>query len=201
MVTEWRTLRLAGIGEEAGDAEAGTPMTLEQVYVGLDTRSTKPRKESDDKAAESLDWRGDQSSLSAVDALCQAPEGHMVLLGQPGSGKSTFARHLALRLAQACLNPVDFDFETYLPDWAGSALVPVFVSLGRLARSLSSDAGDGTSLMIETFIKEDTETEKRKDLSGYGTYLIEEMNHHGAVVFFDGLDEVPAAQRKWSSTP
>jgi formylglycine-generating enzyme required for sulfatase activity len=196
MVTEWRTLRWAGIHPEAGDAEAGPPMTLEQVYVGLDTRSTKPRKESDNKAAESLDWRGNQSPLSAVEALCQAPEGHMVLLGQPGSGKSTFARHLALRLAQASLNPVDFDFETYLPDWTGSALLPVFVSLGRLARFLSSEAGDGTSAMIETFIKEDTETERRKDLSGYGTYLIEEMNDHGAVVFFDGLDEVPAAQRK-----
>ncbi len=196
MVSEWRTLRLVGIDPKAGDAEVGTPMTLEQVHVGLDTRSTKPRKESDDEAAEPLDWRGEQSPLSAVEALAQAPEGHMVLLGQPGSGKSTFARHLALRLAQAWLNPKEFDFETYLPDWTGPALLPVFVSLGRLVRSLPPDAGDGASLMIETFIKENTETEKHKDLSGYGPYLIEEMNHHGALVFFDGLDEVPAAQRK-----
>ncbi len=39
-------------------------MTLEQVYVGLDTRSTKPRKESDSKAAEPLDWWGDQTPRS-----------------------------------------------------------------------------------------------------------------------------------------
>ncbi|MFQ5614652.1 MAG: NACHT domain-containing protein, partial [Anaerolineae bacterium] len=198
MPAEWRTLRLVGIDPEASDAAARRPMTLEQVYVDLDTRTPRPKEERRGKEPEEFAGLRDEPPLSALEVVCRAPEGRMVLLGLPGSGKSTFARHLALRLARACRDPAAFDFETYLPGWDRRVLLPVFVPLGRLAQTLPPDASQGTAAMVETFIRDDVD--QRADLRAYGPHLLRELKAQGGLVLFDGLDEVPAGSRRLIKT-
>ena len=181
MAEEWRALRLAGLDPNAGDPNNRKPMTLEQVYVSLDTTTPWPKKEDDER----------DKPLSAVEALCHAPEGRMLLLGQPGSGKSTFARHLVLTQTQVLRG--SWTLDEHLPGWQGAPRWPVFVSLARLAAALPGDAETGSAQQIEDFIR--SEIDRHADIKGYA--LLQDLQgDSGGLVVFDGLDEVPGHQRK-----
>jgi len=94
-------LPLAAMG---GDETVGDEVSLEEVYVALDTRTQVPlteaeRKERRERA--SFRDREDTRLLTVLEAATAAP--YLVLLGDPGSGKSTFVRQLAAWLAAARL--------------------------------------------------------------------------------------------------
>ena len=72
-----------------------------------------------------------------LQALAQAPTRRMVLVGFPGTGKSTFVRYLALRMAQELRGG-----ERKLA-WPHPLLLPVIVPLGRFSESLPSGAVRG----------------------------------------------------------
>ena len=78
------------------DNVVGQPVSLAQVYIALDTTETRtvPRHA---KSSETLMVVPD-SALRAVDT-----HQHLSLVGDPGSGKSTFVQHLCLALANARL--------------------------------------------------------------------------------------------------
>lgn len=92
-------LPLAALGGEEGITDE---VNLENVYIALDVR--KPTSGSPQGAAAGgKDSRLDPED-TAVPALEAAAENNrLVLLGNPGGGKSTFVRQLAARLAAAHL--------------------------------------------------------------------------------------------------
>ncbi|MEI2780994.1 MAG: hypothetical protein V9H25_06910 [Candidatus Competibacter sp.] len=116
----------------------------------------------------------------------------MVLLGQPGSGKSTLGRYLCLTLAEALLEPDAANLAERLPGWIGSALLPVFVPLRQLAAGLPA-TGPGSAGQIGVFIRQ--QMDARDALRGFGEPLLKELENQGGLVIFDGLDEVAGAQR------
>ncbi len=181
MASEWRDLPLRALASRASDPSGNTPpMDLEQVYTELDTTST---------------WH--KEPLTATEALAEAKGGRMVLLGQPGSGKSTFGRYLALKLAEHLRDPVTKPLQQSLPTWTADPLMPVFVSLRRLS---AYDAGPnaesrGTGLALAGFIQ--TEVDGKDGLQGFGPSLLAELEQLGGLVIFDGLDEVAAIHREW----
>ena len=146
MAREWRTLPLEVLDPSAADA-AARRLTLEQVYISLDT--TTPRPESLKRNQEAGEREG---PLSAVEALLQAERRRLVLLGQPGSGKSTFGRYLCLTLADALLNPGAVRLAEQLPGWTGPALMPVFLPLRQFAAGLTAATGTGTVGQVQAFI-------------------------------------------------
>ncbi|MGH2524930.1 MAG: hypothetical protein ACRDH2_20675, partial [Anaerolineales bacterium] len=76
------------------------PLRLERVYIALDT--TETRQPPPDLRSPSPVPRGrDGVGVSALRAAMESRR--LVLLGDPGSGKSTFAQHLCLCLAGARL--------------------------------------------------------------------------------------------------
>lgn len=183
---EWRTIPLDVLDERSADP-AARRLTLERVYVALNVTTPRPK---------ALYLQGvedyQQPPLGAVEALCHAKKQRMVLLGQPGSGKSTLGRYLGLTLAEALLEPDAANLVERLPGWTGPVLLPVFVPLRQLAAGLPA-AGPGSAGQIEAFIGQ--QMDARDALRGFGEPLLKELETVGGLVIFDGLDEVAGAQR------
>ena len=194
MASEWRDLPLRALASRASDPTGNTPpMDLEQVYTELDT--TSPRHSH--RGQLSQDSQERNQPLTATEALAEVKGRRMVLLGQPGSGKSTFGRYLALKLAEHLRDPATKPLQQSLPTWTADPLLPVFVSLRRLS---SYDAGPnagvrGTGLALAGFIQ--SEVDGKDGLQGFGPSLLAELEQLGGLVIFDGLDEVAAIHREW----
>lgn len=118
-------------------------------------------------------------SLLATEAVQK--HHRLVLLGHPGSGKSTFLRHLAWTLARRELGyPVDDDI---LPHKFSTKL-PVILSLRKLAATLANGGTVFSALTQEL---------EACDLTDVVTLLREALHSGVALLLFDGLDEVPIA--------
>lgn len=187
MASEWRTLPLEVLDPSAADT-AARRLTLERVYVSLDTTTPRP-----DKLKQKQPAGAQEPPLSAVEALLHADRQRLVLLGQPGSGKSTFGRYLSLALADALLKPGAVNLVERLPGWTGQALLPVFVPLRQFAARLATATGVGTVGQVRDFIR--CQVDERETLAGFGEPLLQELQTQGSLVIFDGLDEVASEHR------
>jgi formylglycine-generating enzyme required for sulfatase activity len=189
-------LPLAAMGGEEG---VGDEVSLDQVYVDLDTKSRVPVTE-EEKAARKDDLsvlmrRQDRESrpLTALEAVTE--ERRLALLGDPGSGKSTFVRQLAARTARAHLAG-DVPF----PGWE-RGLVPVLVALRELAPKLAELDLYGLSestkekRLVET-VREFLTARLHACKAGDWDSCLEDALLAGDVLLiFDGLDEVAEACR------
>ena len=129
IVEQTQFLTLRGLDIKSGDASVGDQerLRLPDVYIQLDTK-TKDTKEIAKKGRDGKIRSKDvySSSLSALEALIQNE--HMVLLGEPGSGKTTFVNYLAFCLASDGLNPREGWLEklnSWPEEWSGILPVPV----------------------------------------------------------------------------
>jgi hypothetical protein len=187
LIADHRRMRLTGLDPNASDPRRGG-MTLEHLYVSLDTETfIRQERDEEERAQPVPSTQERERPLSALEALVNADNGRMVLLGMPGAGKSTFVRYVALNLAQA-LRDVDFPLTEHLPDWQGEPIIPVVISLGWLAEGLDPDVERGTAKMVEDFLSSTFGTDER--LQNYDTQLLTELRERGGLVCFDGLDEV-----------
>ncbi len=186
--------------EVSVQAPAGVLQTITRGrYVEADWQRLGARLRHEE--AQRSDSAEDRRRLSALEAA--GVVSRLVLLGPAGSGKSTFARHLALCLAGEGLGRSAADLarleglaegEAIVAEraaWPYGALVPVFVELKKLVRSdafpeQGEDATAGHLLSyLESASPENLET---------GTVLREALaRRDGALVILDGLDETPAA--------
>lgn len=195
LIGDCNRLRLSGLDPTASDPTRARPMTLDQVYIGLDTHTLRDERDEAGRPDEEVRLVADRERkpLSALEAISRAPRGRLVLLGQPGSGKSTLARYLALRLAQALAwdGPGPFDMERYLPGWELGTALPVVIALGRLAQGIPAQAKAGTADMVMDYVRSDA-----LNCYGCGEWVAAELERARALVILDGLDEVPAEKRE-----
>jgi formylglycine-generating enzyme required for sulfatase activity len=174
-------LPLIGLDPKAKD----TPLTLDAVYTSLDTRISE-------RAEEFPGRRGQEAKpLSALQAV--ARHSCLVLKGDPGSGKSTFISYLSLCLAKHHLEP-DGKWLERLEGWpAGERPIPLTIVLRDFVRAQPEELPDPhLTCLWEFFLK----TLKDTDLDICANALKAALNLGHAIVFLDGLDEVPTdAQR------
>ena len=107
------------------DVSARRAITLDQIFISIDVT----QKDLDSlKEADHWTHRGEGKVLSAIDAIQDCDQ--VVLLGDPGSGKSTFVKHLLANIAIS-------ELEDTVPLLSGThGLLPVLITLQDLAPSL-----------------------------------------------------------------
>lgn len=206
VLEQTKTLQLAGVDPKAArEPAAQTGLVLVAVYTALVTQQTK-QGEPRGMPTPEREARG----LSAVAVLDREPK--LVLLGDPGSGKSTFVNFVALCLAGEGLGRPDANLalmKAPLPreaqgsssrdespppqPWCHGALLPVHVVLRDFAaRGLPPAGQQATGDRLWRFIV----AELGETLADYAPYLKRELREAGGLVLLDGLDEVPEADAR-----
>ena len=209
-------LPLSGVDRQTASSTE-TQLQLSAVYTALLTQTPEPiepssgrtRGGSQDAIAR---FSGEQARrLSAVDQLNR--HARLVLLGGPGSGKSTFVSFVTLCLAGAQLSeplmnldlltaplPVDEEHARRSEDkperqpWAHGPLLPVRVVLRDFAaRGLPPPGTAATVEHLWQFLESELAA---ASLADYVPYLRKEVMDRGGLLLLDGLDEVPEADER-----
>lgn len=177
------------------ESTASDKVTLDQVYIDLDTTSTIIFDKNGNRIKSNpinVDPDKDKISFSILKALDAATENkRIVLLGDPGSGKSTFVKILCALLAQGN-NPPGFEAET----------LPVYIQLRDLAPKVAavkldslpeSHRNNKLAAVLHAQIREELE---RLEAEAFTDHLCDAIRDGKCLLVLDGLDEVPFDQRK-----
>lgn len=193
---------LEGIDPKAATSGSGGRMNLGGVYTALMTRDAS-RKETDEAALRAGDPK-ETGQIPVLDMLDR--HDRLVLMGDPGSGKSTFVNFVAMCLAgemlgDAAVNcgklteqlPKDdgTDQEERQP-WSHGALLPVRVILRDFAADpCFSEETCANSLweFIKKYLGDCT-------LAAFAPLLHQHLLKTGGILLLDGLDEIPEAEGK-----
>ena len=122
----------------------------------------------------------------ATEAVVTNPR--LVLLGEPGSGKSTALRYLALTLARAGLDEL-VDLPEKLYGWTHGRVLPIFMPLLPLAKTLAAqpnhigNADDLWNAIVDHL-------QPKEAYPGLAAAVRDEMDAGRVLLMLDGLDEV-----------
>ena len=193
-----RQLSLAGVDPKAATGEKEAQLKLDAVYTALLTLTPEEHEHLLKEKSPEKEGRR-QSVMEQLDQ-----HNRLVILGDPGSGKSTFVNFATLCFSGEFLGDEKINLEMLkspLPEededkrkpqpWGHNALIPVRIILRDFAaRGLPLVGKKATSDHIWQFI------ESELALKEYGAHLKKELIEKGGLVFFDGLDEVPEADKR-----
>ncbi|HSH05359.1 MAG TPA: NACHT domain-containing protein, partial [Anaerolineae bacterium] len=202
-------LQLSGVDPKVAADRKASRLALGAVYTALLTSGGSGEEmlmgEAEVVLGEGRGRGGERGRmLSATEQINRHK--YLVLLGDPGSGKSTFVRFVALCMAGACLGDealglnllqrgvVEEDGEERQLLWEHGALLPVVVVLRQLAANGLPSVGErATANDLWLFIVGQLEG---MSLGSYGKVLQSRWLEEGGLLLLDGLDEVPAAEQR-----
>ncbi len=179
------------------------PLGLTSVYVDLNLDLRIPQKlafpdylkelqSAREQTREAMQpERGETRLLPVLEALAHHPK--MVLLGRPGSGKSTLSTYLALSLAEAALGDAAA-LKRLGKWWKHGPLLPVSVILREFAATLPADLDRGRAKQLWDFIAADLANSGRGEATAAA--LRQAAETHGALFLLDGLDEAGDEARR-----
>ena len=178
-------------------------LALDRIFTSLDVPSqavlARGGADGQQLDLDQLHQLSQKQRQPALTALSQAENKRLVLLGAPGSGKSTLVNYLTLCLAGDHLQDSRINQDQLHENgWALGAqrLWPVRLILREYAaRGLSQQ------LDIWDYIEADLSRASVK-LSGYVPLLKKRLQQEGGILLLDGLDEVDKADevRQWLKT-
>lgn len=203
LIDQVRDVPLAGVDPQSIAEETRRDLDLAAVYTALMTQTTKEEV----RKGVSLGFDHEHERLSALAVLNQSPR--LALLGDPGSGKSTFVNFVALCMAGELSGNAEANLvvlQTPVPDgkrdeeaqpqpWDHGPLLPVRVVLRDfVARSLAPLPHDqrvnGDTLW--RFIVAELPEVLRDFADRFRAILL----NQGGLLLLDGLDEVPEANER-----
>lgn len=196
-----RQLSLAGIDPKAASSEAEARLKLDAVYTALLTLTP----EAHERLLRSESFKKQTHRQSALEQLNK--HSRLVLLGDPGSGKSIFVNFVALCLSGELLGlgktnldllksplPEEDEEEREQQPWDHGSLIPIRIILRDFAaRGLPSANEKATAVHLWNFIKSELES---ATLEKYSALLQQELHEKGGILLLDGLDEVPEAEQR-----
>ncbi len=124
------------------------------------------------------------SALLATEAVQRYQR--LVLLGDPGGGKTTFLRYLAWMTVKRGLGQIDTR-ASVSHGMDELRLLPILLSLPKLAAPLGTQASK--ERVVSAALADEMEHEY--DTDDAATLLSRALKHGAALLLFDGLDEVP----------
>ncbi|MEO1287281.1 MAG: TIR domain-containing protein, partial [Chloroflexota bacterium] len=172
---------------------------LETLISSLDQQIVDYREENPDaKPDETRWWKNRWHNGSHKNVLklqlqhIAAASDRLVILGAPGSGKSTFVRHLALCLAGAGLDVWERNANlTHLQAWTHGTMTPIYVELRHFVSSAHFPSDTNTmpsTAHLWAYIQAELLGD---ELAAYADELFYDLQNGHAVIILDGLDEVP----------
>ncbi|MEN8759857.1 MAG: SUMF1/EgtB/PvdO family nonheme iron enzyme [Desulfobacterales bacterium] len=210
LVLQIYRLPLAGVDPKVATDEGSRELELSAVYTALMTH--RPEADGDLRHLKAEGHPKDTSRrLSALAVLNKEPR--LAMLGDPGSGKSTFVNFVALCMAGEALGLSNVNLKLLtapLPEeeieesaedesaprpqsWDHGFLLPVRIVLRDFAaRGLPDSGQSADSETLWNFII----AELGGNLKEYGPHLKKTLLEKGALILLDGLDEVPDADRR-----
>ena len=212
LLTQLDTLALSGIDPKTATQEQASGLRMSAVYTALLTQTTEHGMGGDAQLAQLR--KGEPRRLSALEQLNR--HNRLVLLGDPGSGKSTFVNFVALCMGGELLRDPAVNLtlltqplppekearaaqakEEKTPEpqpWQHGPLLPVRVVLRDFAASgLLGQGGAVGAAQLWTFINNELTK------AGQGEFaegLKQELLGRGGLILLDGLDEVPEADAR-----
>ena len=178
LVDRYRYLSFRGMGVSD---RVPLRLPLVEMYVPLKARIEMPKGETWARKLRLAGRQVSEEEAEAMGARLSEPtpvldlfreHDGLIILGDPGAGKTTFLKYLALQLAMGQADPLDL-----------GARLPVLVPLSAYANALAE--GD---VPLDRFIA-DYYRDRGVDLP-LGPMLDEALNQGGALLLLDGLDEV-----------
>jgi formylglycine-generating enzyme required for sulfatase activity len=208
-------LSLEGIDRKAAGDEQEAAIPLDAIYTALLTSQVEGEEgegvRGPSPAEAALGGGQERRKLSAVDQLNR--HSRLVLLGAPGSGKSTFVNFVALCLAGQALGdstvnlerltaPLPGDGESPIiqdqtpprQPWAHGELIPLRVILRHLAAyGLPTPNQKATANHLWQYMVDELAA---ASLDDFADELKAELRQKGGLLLLDGLDEVPDADQQ-----
>jgi len=176
------------------DPSQGESLRLADVYINLDTTELR-HMEREEELREYLARQREAERISAQEIVNR--ERALLMMGDPGSGKSTFIKHLAYLLAQAGLATDPAVWLSQLQTWEHGLLLPVRIELRHLAEYADENSRQTKSKLLLGFMQSEFSS---WGMEGFWNEFISQLQDpasKGKILFLlDGLDEVPTRQRQ-----
>ncbi|MGE0680451.1 MAG: NACHT domain-containing NTPase [Candidatus Binatia bacterium] len=203
LIDHVRAVPLSGVDPTSVREETRRDLDLAAVYTALMTQMTKEKVGT----GLSLGFDREQERISALTVLNQSPR--LALLGDPGSGKSTFVNFVALCMAGELLGRSEANLtvlRTPVPDddsdekaqpqpWEHGPLLPLRVVLRdfvvRGLAPLGREQRVSGDTLWQFIVAELPET-----LREFADPLRVALLNQGGLLLLDGLDEVPEADER-----
>jgi len=193
----WRRCNSLPLSTLGGDEEWCGKIGLDKLYVELNLKCLIPVPKAErDKLDHIPVWRllEGEKPLKASEAARQYDR--LVLLGDPGSGKSTFIKQLAASMAGAWLKKSSLPegwSEPYMPLWFNVSKLVGQQAGARLDTLGMAERSDYLIAGLRRYWQAELQDLQAKSFADE----LETLLDRGKVLlFFDGLDEVPENSRK-----
>ena len=192
LAAEANRLPWASLDPDYADPSRGESMGLADVYTALDTTELE-RVESEDELRAFLARQAEARRIPAQEMINREPR--LLLLGDPGSGKSTLVNFLAYVLAQAGRAEEAAPWLERLIPWRHGPLLPLRVILREFAAGLPAGLQRGKATLLLQYLEAAL---SEMGLGAFWPSLHQALGEKKTpmLVLLDGLDEVPAGLRR-----
>jgi formylglycine-generating enzyme required for sulfatase activity/energy-coupling factor transporter ATP-binding protein EcfA2 len=192
LAAEVNRLPWASLDPDYADPSRGESMGLADVYTALDTTELE-HIEREDELRAFLARQTEARRIPTQEMIDREPR--LLLLGDPGSGKSTLVNFLTYVLAQAGRAQDPAPWLERLEPWSHGSILPLRIILREFAATLPTESERGRANLLlrhlETVLDE-------WGLTPFWPHLRQMLGEREQpiLILLDGLDEVPSDLRR-----